>query len=688
MKKYFVLMMFCWPFLSVNVYSQNLLTPEKLWELGRVSDAQVSPDGEQVIYGVTNYDVKQNSGKRDLYILPAAGDKPAVCLTNDLEKSISNARWRPDGDKIGFLLNTDDTMQLWEMNPDGTDKKQVSSYRQSVSNFDYAPDGRHISFTMSVKMDSTIHDLYPDLPDANARLIDDLMYRHWDSWSDYTNSHVFFAPYEKGKITGEAKDIMAGEHFDTPLKPFGGSEDITWSTDGQSIVYVCKKLSGKAYAVSTNSDLYQYDLETSKTVNLTEGMNGYDTNPVFSPDGQTLAWLSMARAGFESDKNNIWLMDLKSGTKKSVSQSIDMSASNLTWQDNSKSIYFIGGVEATYQIFNLPVKGYLNSGDSELAKKLKMVTSGPHNYYSLALANNVLLGAKASISHPIELYTISGKGVETPLTHVNDKTLGQIEMGKVEKRMVKTSDGKDMLVWVIYPPDFDASKKYPTLLYCQGGPQAAVSQFFSYRWNFQLMAANGYIVVAPNRRGLPTFGQEWNDEISKDWGGQAMKDYLAAIDDVSKEPYVDEDRLGAVGASYGGYSIYYLAGIHEGRFKTFISHCGLFNLESWYGSTEELFFANWDIGGPYWEDPKPKSYEQFSPHKFVQNWDTPILVIHGGKDFRVPINQGMEAFQVAQLKGIPSKFLYFPEEGHWVLQPQNGLLWHRVFFEWLDQYLK
>jgi dipeptidyl aminopeptidase/acylaminoacyl peptidase len=293
------------------------------------------------------------------------------------------------------------------------------------------------------------------------------------------------------------------------------------------------------------------------------------------------------------------------------------------------------------------------------------------------------------MNHAAELYGFNiKKGTERVITHTNDEIYNSIALSKIEKRWVKTTDGKEMLTWVILPPNFDSTKTYPTLLYCQGGPQSAVSQFYSFRWNFQLMAANDYVIIAPNRRGLPSFGTEWNEAISKDWGGQAMKDYLAAFDEISKESYIDQNNAGAVGASYGGYSVYMLAGIHEKRFKSFVAHCGLFNLESWYGSTEELFFANFDIGGPYWENPAPKSYAKFSPHKYAQNWDTPIFVIHGGRDYRVPDTQGMEAFQVAQLKGLKSRFLYFPKEGHWVLQPQNGLVWHREYFKWLDETLK
>lgn len=668
--------------------AQTPMTPERLWAFGRVSDEQIAPDGEAVLYGVTYYDVEENKGNRQLYVVEVKGGESKKIT--DLDESVYNARWRPDGERIGFLSNASGSMQLWEINPDGTGKKQITDFDRGIANFAYAPTMNYISFTMDVKLDSTVQDRYPDLPKANARVIDDLMYRHWDGWHDFRYSHVFYAPYKEGRVTGQPVDVMEGEKFDSPLKPFGGTAHIAWSADGRFIAYVAKKLKGKEYAVSTNSEVYLYDLETGSTKNLTEGNEGYDTNPVFSPGGTRLAWLSMERAGFESDKNVLHIYDLPSGRKHAVTTDIDASVSQAIWSEEGKKLYLIIGVEATYQVFELDIARALKNNKRLKFSDLRPLTNGAHNYNSIAIAGDkFLIGHKNSISMPAELFRIDIKRArEVQLTFTNKALLDKTLMGEVSKRMIKTSDGKDMLTWVIYPPHFDPDKQYPTLLYCQGGPQSAVSQFFSYRWNFQLMAANGYIIVAPNRRGLPTFGQEWNDEISGDWGGQAMKDYLSAIDDVAKAPYVDKDNLGAVGASYGGYSVYYLAGIHKGRFKAFVSHAGLFNLESWYGSTEEMFFANWDLKGPYWDDANKPVYETFSPHKLVRNWDTPILIIHGQKDFRVPVTQGMEAFNAAQLQGIPSKFLYYPDEGHWILGVQNGLLWHRVFFDWLDKYLK
>ena len=530
-----------------------------------------------------------------------------------------------------------------------------------------------------MKYDKTTQDRHPDLKKAEAKVIDGLMYRHWNEWEDGAYSNIFVADYADGQLRSEPINIM-GEPYDSPLKPFGGMEQIAWRPDGQSLVYTCKKMRGKDYTVSTNSDIYLYDLLAKKTTNLTQGMMGYDLNPAFSPNGRYLAWESQKEDGYESDRHRIFIYDFTTKKKWELTTGLDQNASSPQWQGNDR-IYFESAVNGTYQLFYMDVDG---KGDPV------QVSSGTYNYGPFIVGKDNIVSRRCSMSEPHELVALqhNGKGRTLPLTMTNKNELRSIEMGKVEKRMVKTTDGRDMLTWIIYPPGFDATKKYPTLLYCQGGPQSTVSQFWSYRWNFQMMAANGYIVVAPNRRGLPSFGQEWNDQIAGDWGGQAMKDLLVAIDYMAKEPFVDEDNLGAVGASFGGYSVYWLAGNHKGRFKSFISHCGLFNLESWYGTTEEMFFANHDLEGSYWQKDLPETWQLDSPHKYVQNWDTPMLVIHGGKDFRVPESEGMQAFQAAQLQGIPSKFLYFPEEGHWVSSPQNSILWQREFFGWLDKWLK
>jgi dipeptidyl aminopeptidase/acylaminoacyl peptidase len=672
-RRFFAAVIVLLPFILLG--QNQIMTPETLWEFGRVSDIRVSPDGKTILYGVTYFDVEKNKGNRNLYIMPAIGGNQTQITKTEINEF--NAVWRPDGKKIGFLSSESGEVQIWEMNPDGSQRVQVSNIPDGISGFEYSPDLKHIFFIKRVKVLQDVNDIYPDLPKANARIIDDLMYRHWDSWSDYSFDHIFIAEYTDGKI-GNYFDIMEGEKWNSPLAPYGGTEQISWSPDGKKLIYTSKKLYGKDYAVSTNSDLYLYDLNTKQTKNITEFNKGYDMNPVFSPNGKMIAWESMETEGFESDKTRIMIMDLEKGSYKDYSKEFDQSSGNFIWSAKSDILYFISGIHATYQIYSLE----FNTG------KIKQLTQGRHDYTSLGIAGSYLIATQMTMSMPTEIFKIDSKtGKQQQISFVNKEILSNLNLAKIEERWIKTTDNKDMLVWVIYPPNFDPEKKYPALLYCQGGPQSAVSQFFSYRWNFQMMAANDYIIVAPNRRGLPSFGQEWNDQISQDYGGQNMKDYLSAIDELKAEPFIDEERLGAVGASYGGFSVYWLAGNHEKRFKAFIAHCGMFNLESWYGSTEEMFFANHDIGGAYYEKPRPKSYD-FSPHRFIGNWDTPILVIHGGKDFRIPYTQGMEAFNAAQIKGIPSRFLLFPEENHWVLKPQNSILWQREFFRWLDNWLK
>lgn len=657
--------------------AQQTLTPEMLWQFGRVGEFDVSPDKKTVIYTVTYYDLKENKGNTDIYAIPVEGG--AAKKLTDTKTSEFNITWRPDGKKIAYLSGESGTVQLYEMNPDGTGKKKVSDLKEDIGNFKYAPAMNNVLFTQDVKIGKDVHDLYPDLPKANARIMDDLMYRHWNEWDDFKASHVFVAGYKDGALTGTPKDIMAGEPYDAPLMPHGGAEQLTLSPDGNTIAYTCKKQTGKAYAISTNSDIYLYDVKSGATKNISEGMNGYDQEPSYSPDGKQLAWLSMATPGFEADRNRIFVYDIAANKKEEITAGTEQSAGGLRWANDGKKIYFVSDYKGTEQIFSADVK----------AKTVKQFSTGQFNYNGIEIAGQYFIANKTTMAMPAELVRVSMKDAkETPLTNVNTEMLGKIKMGKVVARTAKTTDNKDLLSWIIYPPDFDPAKKYPTLLYCQGGPQSAVSQSFSYRWNFQLMAANGYIVVAPNRRGLPGFGTEWNASISGDWGGQPMNDYLTAIDDMAKEKYVNKDKLGCVGASYGGYSVYYLAGHHNKRFKTFIAHCGLFDLKSWYGTTEEMFFANHDIGGPYYAKTPASSYSKFDPSMFVQNWDTPILVIHNEKDFRVPVSQGMEAFSAAQLQNIPSRFLYFPEEGHWVTKPQNSVLWQRVFFDWLGRTLK
>ncbi len=664
------------------VYAQDKLEAETLWKLGRVSEPKVSPDGKLIVYNITRYDVDANKGNNDLWLIESKGSE-AKQLTNT-PFSESNARWRPDGKKIGFLSSESGESQLWEMNPDGTGKTQISTIPGGIYNFNYSPTMKHIYFTQEIELDMSLKKRYPDLPKANALMYDELMMRHWNQWEDGAYSHVMYCTYENGKL-GKPVDIMPNERFDAPTLPFGGEEQLAWSVDGKNIAYTCKKEVGAKYAVSTNTDIYIYNLVTGKTTNISVKNVGYDVEPRYSPDGKYIAWLSMERAGFEADKNRIMLMEIASGNISEITKDIDQSADNILWSKDSKTIYFTSAVDAVHQLYSYTL--------SLKKDALRKITNGMSDLGSIDLSYDGkkydIIATKVNMSSPTEIHRIDlAKGNTYKLTKTNDSELEKIKFGKVEKRMVETTDGKEMLTWVIFPPDFDKNKKYPTLLYCQGGPQSTISQSFSYRWNFQLMAAKGYIVVAPNRRGLPSFGQEWNDQISGDWGGQAMKDLLAAIDDVSNEEYVDVTKRAAVGASYGGYSVYWLAGNHEKRFKSFIAHCGVFNLESMYGATEEIFFVNHDLGGPYWNDPKPKSYEEFSPHKFVNNWNTPILVIHNDKDFRVPLGEGLQAFSAAQLQGIKSRFLYFSDEGHWVTKPQNSLLWQREFFRWLEETLQ
>jgi len=658
--------------------TSDIMTPEVLWSFGRLGEAQVSPDGETVLYTVTYCNIEENKSYRDIYTIPVSGGEPKN-ITNSADNEF-NVVWRSDGKKIGYLSSASGTVQLWEMNPDGSGKTQVSKIADGISGFSYSPDQSKIFYLKSVKLDQSVNDLFPDLPKANARLENDIMYRHWDSWHDYTYNHIFVADYSKEKITG-GKDILEGERFDSPNKPFGGNEQIAWSPDGKTIAYICKKKTGKEYSISTNTDIYLYNIETGSTINFTSGMMGYDQNPVFSPDGKKLAWESMERDGYEADKVRLFVADLETGERKDFSAGFDQNVSGLNWSTDGKSIYFISDIQATEEIYRLDFAG----------GSIARLTDGIHDYKSIALAGDKLLAQKVSMSQPAELYLVDPiTGKDEALTSINKGILDQLTFGKVEERWLKTTDGKQMQTWIIYPPHFDPSKKYPTLLYNEGGPQSTVSQFWSYRWNFQMMAANGYIIVAPNRRGLPGFGQEWNEQISKDYGGQNIRDLLTAIDEVAKEPFVDKEKLGAVGASYGGFSVLYLAGNHEKRFKAFIAHDGIFNFEHMYTSTEEMWFVDWDYGGAYWDKTNAaaqRSYS-FSPHKFVQNWDTPILIIQGEKDYRVPSEQGMAAFNAAVMKGVPAQMLYFPEENHWVLQPQNGILWQRVFFNWLDKYLK
>lgn len=661
--------------LSEEEISGGVLKPEILWKFGRIGDYVLSPDESKVAYTVTRYDASNNKSISDIYIVPATGGTPEKITDSD--DSYFNIRWTPDGHRIACIATFKETSQIFEMNPDGSGKARISDIEGGVNGFEFSPDGSKLLFLKEVKLDLTPAELYPDLPLVNVKITEDLMYRHWNRWTDGVYSHIFVAPYSIERID-EGKDIMADEPWDAPLSPYFDQSEISWSPDGKYIAYTCKKMKGKDYALSTNSDIYLYDTESGTTENLTQDKPGYDRYPVFSPDGKHLAWQSMKKPGFEADKDRLFIMDLAGRKTQYITEKLDQDASHLVWSEDGKTIYFISGIKATYQIYAADIT----------TNEIKQITCGVHDFTSFVKGKDFFIGNKMSMSMAQELFRVDTEtGEETQISYINKNIYDHISMGRVEERWVTTTDNKQMLVWVIYPPDFDPGKKYPTLLYCQGGPQSAVSQFFSFRWNLQIMAANGYIVVAPNRRGLPTFGNEWNEQISGDYGGQNIKDYLSAIDALSKEPYVDETRLGAVGASYGGYSVFYLAGHHQGRFKAFISHCGIFHFESMYASTEEMFFVNHDYEGAYWEKPTPGSYG-FSPHLFIDKWDTPILVITGQRDYRIPYTQSIQAFNAAQLMDVPSKLLVFPDETHFVVKPQNSILWQREFFGWLDRWLK
>ena len=657
--------------------TSDIMTPEVLWSFGRVSGQEVSPDGKTVLYGVTYYSIEHNKGNRELYSVEKNGENFKQ-LTHS-PKSEFNAVWRPDGKKIGFLTSESGSVQLWEINPDGTGRTQISNIDNGITGFKYAPDQTRILYTKEVYIENKFEELYKDLPEATGRIYDDLMYRHWDHWVE-SYSHVFYADYDGVKVWND-KDILEGEPYQAPLKPFGGIEQVDWSADSKTIAYTCKKLTGKAATLSTNSAIYLYNLETGETKNITEGIMGFDVAPLFSPDGKYIAWESMEREGYESDQNRLFLMNLETGEKIYASKGFDQNVGSLLWSENSKSVYFTSDWHGTFRIYRYNVDG----------GTIDKLTEGMHDYRSVALAGDKLIASRNSMSMPTELYAVNPEdGKAQQITFTNKDLLDQITMGKVEERWIKTSDNKDMLTMIIYPPHFDPNKKYPALLYCKGGPQGPLSQNFHYRWNYQIMAANDYIIVAPNRRGVSGFGQEWTEQISGDYHGKSMDDYLVAIDEMAKEPFIDENRLGAIGASAGGYAVFYLAGNHDGRFKAFIAHDGIFNEEAQYLETEEIWFENWDKGGPFWDENNKVARETYahSPHKFVQNWDTPILVIHSELDYRVVFTQGMTAFNAAVLRDVPAEFLYFPDENHWVLQPQNGILWQRTFFNWLDKWLK
>jgi dipeptidyl aminopeptidase/acylaminoacyl peptidase len=623
---------------SFSSLAQNKFSPEQLWKLGRVSALGVSKDKKYVVYAVSTPAVAENKSTSKTYRIPVSGGE-AVEVKNSGEL-IANDRISPDGK---FIISSN---PVQELKITGADK-------------------------------------YSDLQKSNAYVFTSLNYRHWDTWEDGKFDHVFVAPYENGK-TGDAKDIMAGEKFDCPQKPFGGDEDFIWNPDSKKVLYVTKKKFGTDYTVSTNTDLFEYDVALGTTKNLTEENKGYDIAPAYNTKGQ-LAWLQMKRDGYEADKQDIVVMN--GSVKMNLTQQRDdIHVDGFKWGEDDKTIFFWSPIDGTIQLFKVNYPGL-----TRMAPVITQITKGDFDINGVhGQIGNTLIVSRTDMNHASELFSVDiDSGEMKQLTHVNDDTYKGLAMCKSERKFVTTTDGKKMLVWVIYPPDFDPAKKYPTLLYCQGGPQAALTQFYSYRWNFQLMASQGYIVVAPNRRGMPGHGTKWNEQVSKDWGGQVIRDYLSAIDAESKQPYVDKARLGCVGASFGGFSVFALESQHNGRFKSFVSHDGVFDFRSMYGTTDEMFFENWEKGGNYWDKTNAVAQRSFSqsPSNFVDKWKTPIFIIQGGKDYRVPIEQGLQAFQAVQLKGIKSKLLYLPDENHWVLSAQNALVWQREFFSWLKETL-
>ena len=698
---------------NVNIGKSNirlqsdLMTPEALWAMGRIGGVEAAPDGKTVVFQVGYYSVKANKGHQVICVMNADGSNRQQLTTSS--KNETDPTWIEGGKRIAYLSGG----QLWSMNADGTDRRQLTHDKTGIEGYKFSPDGTKVILIKSQAFNEIIKKNPDDLPKATGRVVTDLMYRHWDHYVE-SIQHPWLADVTADGIT-EGYDILNGEPFECPMEPFGGIEQLAWSTDSKSIAYTCRKKTGINYAISTDSDIYLYNIGTRETRNLCKPADykapavdpthtmkdqsvnaednlknnpGYDQNPQFSPDGRYIAWQSMARDGYEADLNRLCVYNLATGEKSYISTSFDSNVDAFCWNTDSKSLSFIGVWHGCINLYQVNLKG-----------EVRQLTDDEADFGSIQLANNGnrLLATRQSISAPTDIYMITpGKDVKKTkveqISRENEHILSQLSLGKVEKRWVKTTDGKEMLTWVILPSNFDPNKKYPTLLFCEGGPQSPVSQFWSYRWNFQIMAAHGYVIIAPNRRGLPGFGHEWNEAVSSDWTGQCMRDYLSAIDDAAQNlPYVDKDRMGAVGASFGGFSVYWLAGNHDKRFKCFISHDGAFNLESMYTDTEEAWFSNWEYDDAFWNKNQTadarKTYAQ-SPHRFVDKWDTPILCIHGEMDYRINYNQGMGAFNAARMKGIPAELLIYPDENHWVLKPQNGILWQRTFFGWLDRWLK
>ena len=689
-----------------NNLPTDRLTPELLWSMGRIGSTVLSPDKTNILYTVTTYNISENRGYSAIYILNSE-TKETKKLTVNTSKSESDANFIENGRKIVFLCADDNgTSQLWMMNTDGSNRKCISSEKTDVNGYLFSPDEKHVVLIHYIPTETSIIKNDDDLPKATGMVINELMYKHWDR---YVRSvpHPFIANFDGSQITN-ARDILDGQPYESPMCPFGGIEEFAWSPDSKSLAYVMRKKTGRDYAISTDSDIFLYNLETGKTKNLCKPENykapvvnatsslkhqiqynenedynlGYDDKPKFSPNGKYIAWTSMKHDGYESDRTRLCVFEFSTGSKTYVTETFDSGVNDFVWDDNSKELYFSGVWHGKTNLYKTNLKGEVSKITDEVCD---------YTLVDVDSRQNKLLTKKQSMSMADDIFFVDiKKGTSYQLTNINESIYNKLTFGEVKERWVKTVDGKQELCWVIYPPHFDKNKKYPTLLFCEGGPQSPVSQFWSYRWNFQIMAANGYIIIAPNRRGLPGFGYEWLTQISGDYTGLCMKDYLSAIDDICKEPYVDKDRLGCVGASFGGYSVYWLAGNHDKRFKCFIAHDGIFNTQQQYLETEEMWFPNWDMGSAPWVKPGGKMQKVYSesPHMFVDKWDTPILCIHGQKDFRIEYTQAESAFNAARLRGIPAQLLLFPDENHWVLKPQNAILWQRTFFRWLDKWLK
>ncbi len=708
------------------VIADGQMTPEALLAFGRLSDPQVSPDGTKILYGVSYTSIKDNRSVRNLFICNLDGTDN-IQLTKS-GKSINNARWLPDGKHIAFLMGG----QIWTAGiKDSALKnvKQISNVEKGIGEFKLSPDGSKIMYISYVKSHvKAPADCYSDLDKATAYETDDLMYRHWDH-TVMEIPHTYIADFNIDAI-GTPTDILTNEEglYELPTEPWSGLEQLSWSPDGRYIAYSCRKLTGKRYAFSTNTEIYLYNIETAETsfINM---KGGYDTDPVWSPDGSKICWISMERDGYEADKQRLMVADVEfaDNAMPKISKITDITAgfkynaAGPVWSSDSKSIYFNSlteGLQAMYEAVSSDGSWAVN----RLTADDLWYDFGSPFHVAGNDGDRILYTTWCSMDFPTELVSVHiADNVEyEQITNENEHILNQLAEHETEARRMTTVDGKDMLTWVLYPPQFDPAKTYPAITICLGGPQGTLSQGWSYRWNYRLMCSQGYVVVLPNRRGTTAFGQEWTEQISGDYPGLNMQDYLVAAKALKSEPYVD--KMAACGASYGGYSVYYLCGTHGNVFDAFIAHAGIFNEEHMYMTTEEMWFPNFDNGGlheteidprvgtpecpvgpagdgvtfggikqggsPWSTLPKAVRHYELSPHKLVTNWHTPLMVIHGGMDYRVPVDEGMAAYNAAQMMGVPSRLLIFPDENHWILKPQNALLWHREYFRWLDQWCK